>query len=165
MLAAAAAAADADGDDDFNPSNKSIQSDRLLIGIGLASTIRRSIAIMDVPVVGSVAERLIHIVNQIDAISPFDYRPTLKRHYCNLARRLKLLTPLFQEMQIKEDEDEDTFKALLSLSDALDAAKDLLRFGTQASKIYLVRSLFHIMKSSVSIAIYLIVSKSSLRLV
>lgn len=90
--------------------------------------------------VGSVADKLIRTVNQIDAISPLEYRPTVKKHCCSLARRLKLLIPLFQEMEIKEDEEEDTFKALLSLSDALDAAKDILRFGTQASKIYLVCS-------------------------
>ncbi|CAM9003615.1 unnamed protein product [Rhodiola kirilowii] len=86
-----------------------------------------------------VAQKLFNTVNEIAAISVLEFRPTVKKHYCNLARRLKLLTPLFEEIKdCAEPIPEDSFKALISLADALDAAKDILRLGTQASKIYLV---------------------------
>jgi hypothetical protein len=87
---------------------------------------------------GALAQSLIDIVNEIASIS--DYRWTVKRPYCNLARRLKLLTPMFEEIRdSKEAVPKETVRALVSMKEALDSAKDLLRFGSDGSKIYLVR--------------------------
>jgi hypothetical protein len=87
---------------------------------------------------GALAQSLIDIVNEIASIS--DYRWTVKRQYCNLARRLKLLTPMFEEIRdSKEAVPKETVRALVSMKEALDSAKDLLRFGSDGSKIYLVR--------------------------
>ncbi|XP_065865615.1 U-box domain-containing protein 13 [Euphorbia lathyris] len=86
---------------------------------------------------GVLVQSLIATVNEIASFS--DYRSMVKKQYCNLARRLKLLTPMFEE--IRENKDpilQDTIKALISLKEALDSAKDLLRFGSEGSKIYLV---------------------------
>lgn len=94
---------------------------------------------------GVLVQSLIDTVNEISTIS--DYRGTVKKQYCNLARRLKLLTPMFEE--IKESREvipEETAKALVSLKDALASAKELLRFGSEGSKIYLVLERGEIMK-------------------
>ncbi|KAL1345336.1 hypothetical protein HN51_019094 [Arachis hypogaea] len=83
------------------------------------------------------AESLIDLVNQISSIS--DYRPTVKKEYCNLARRLKLLTPLFEEIRDSKDPlPQQTSNALLQLKEAMESAMDLLRFGSEGSKIYMV---------------------------
>ncbi|KAJ8750540.1 hypothetical protein K2173_015696 [Erythroxylum novogranatense] len=86
---------------------------------------------------GSLMESLIETVNQIASVS--DYHGTIKKQCCNLARRLKLLTPMFEEIRDTRDPiPEETSKALVSLKEALDLAKDLLRLASQGSKIYLV---------------------------
>ncbi|TYG61009.1 hypothetical protein ES288_D07G113900v1 [Gossypium darwinii] len=86
---------------------------------------------------GVLVQSLIDAVNQIASIS--DYRCSVKKEYCNLARRLKLLTPMFEEIrESKEQIPEKTVKALLSLKEALISAKELLSFGSEGSKIYLV---------------------------
>ncbi|KAM5583697.1 U-box domain-containing protein 13 [Rosa sericea] len=87
---------------------------------------------------GALVQSLIEMVNEIASIS--DYRCTVKKQYCNLARRLKLLTPMFEEIRdLKEAVlPEDTVKALVSFREALESAKELLRFGSESSKIYLV---------------------------
>ncbi|CAM8967371.1 unnamed protein product [Rhodiola kirilowii] len=86
---------------------------------------------------GWLAQALIDTVNEIAAIS--DFRPTVKKQYCNLARRLMLLRPMFEE--IKESKDvvpEESMNALMALRDALNYAKEILKFGSKGSKIYLV---------------------------
>ncbi|XWS53134.1 hypothetical protein CRYUN_Cryun11dG0131800 [Craigia yunnanensis] len=86
---------------------------------------------------GVLVQSLIDAVNQIASIG--DYRCAVKKEYCNLARRLKLLTPMFEEIrESKEQIPEETVKALISLKEALVSAKELLRFGSEGSKIYLV---------------------------
>ncbi|KAL3750680.1 hypothetical protein ACJRO7_011641 [Eucalyptus globulus] len=86
---------------------------------------------------GLLAQRVIDAANEIASIS--GYRSAIKKQYCNLARRLKLLTPLFEEIKdSKESMPEGTIGALASLLEALGSAKELLRFGTEGSKIYLV---------------------------
>ncbi|KAJ4834442.1 U-box domain-containing protein 13 [Turnera subulata] len=83
-----------------------------------------------------LAQSMIDTVNDISSIS--DYRSTVKKQYCNLARRLKLLTPMFEEIrESKEAIPQESLKALASLNKALDSAKDMLRFGSEGSKIYL----------------------------
>ncbi|KAB2606873.1 U-box domain-containing protein 13-like [Pyrus ussuriensis x Pyrus communis] len=86
---------------------------------------------------GALVQSLIDTVNEIASIS--DYKCTVKKQYCNLARRLKLLTPMFEEIRdSKEVVSQETLKALLSFMEALESAKELLRFGSESSKIYLV---------------------------
>ncbi|XAR60568.1 Ubiquitin--protein ligase [Bertholletia excelsa] len=86
---------------------------------------------------GTLVLKLIDIVKDISAIS--DYRSTVKKQYCNLARRLKLLTPMFEEIRdSKEPVPEESMKALSSFAEALESARELLRFGGEGSKIYLV---------------------------
>ncbi|WCJ41218.1 U-box domain-containing protein 13 [Euphorbia peplus] len=86
---------------------------------------------------GVVVQSLIATVNEIASISEF--RSMVKKQYCNLARRLKLLTPMFEEIrESKEVIPQDSMRALVLLKEALDSAKDLLRFGNEGSKIYLV---------------------------
>ncbi|KAF8396779.1 hypothetical protein HHK36_018411 [Tetracentron sinense] len=86
---------------------------------------------------GVLAQKLIDIVNEISGIS--DYRFAIKKQYCNLARRLKLLTPMFEEFkESKEPIPEETVKALILLKEALESARELLRFGSDGSKIFLV---------------------------
>lgn len=85
----------------------------------------------------ALAESLIETVNEIASIS--DYRCAVRRQYCNLARRLKLLIPMFEEVrESKRPVGEGAAGALASLKEALDSAKDLLRFGSEGSKIYMV---------------------------
>ncbi|XP_022949488.1 LOW QUALITY PROTEIN: U-box domain-containing protein 13-like [Cucurbita moschata] len=85
---------------------------------------------------GALIQSLIDVVNEIAWIS--DFRLTVKKQYCNLSRRLKLLIPMFEEIRdTKEPVSEDTLKALVSLKEALESAKKLLRFGSQGSKIFL----------------------------
>ncbi|GMI92144.1 plant U-box 13, ARABIDOPSIS THALIANA PLANT U-BOX 13 [Hibiscus trionum] len=93
---------------------------------------------------GELVQSLIDAVNQIAPIG--DYRCAVKKEFCNLARRLKLLTPMFEEIrESKEQIPEETVKALVSLKEALISAKELLRFGSEGSKIYLVLERDHIM--------------------
>lgn len=86
---------------------------------------------------GALVQSLIDVVNEIAWIS--DFRLTVKKQYCNLSRRLKLLIPMFEEIRdSKEPVPEDTLKALVLLKEALESAKKLLRFGSEGSKIFLV---------------------------
>lgn len=86
---------------------------------------------------GVLLQSLIEVVGEIASIS--EYRCTVKKEYCNLARRLKLLTPMFEEIRdCKEVLSDETVKALLAFKKALQSAKELLRFGCEGSKIYLV---------------------------
>lgn len=86
---------------------------------------------------GEKVNVVIDLVNEIANIS--DFRPMVKKQYCNLARRLKLLIPLFEEIRdMKDSIPNDTSKALVLFKDALDSAKELLRFGCEGSKIYMV---------------------------
>lgn len=85
----------------------------------------------------SAAQILIDVVNEIAAIS--DYRITVKKLCYNLARRLKLLVPMFEEIrESNEPISEDTLKTLMNLKEAMCSAKDYLKFCSQGSKIYLV---------------------------
>ncbi|KAM3398456.1 U-box domain-containing protein 13 [Capsicum galapagoense] len=93
---------------------------------------------------GEVSNKLIEIVNEISSISEF--RNSVKKQYCNLARRLKLLTPMFEEIRDSKDKlSADCMKSLICLKNALESAKELLKFGSEGSKIYLVLEREHIM--------------------
>ncbi|XP_010535503.1 PREDICTED: U-box domain-containing protein 13 [Tarenaya hassleriana] len=85
----------------------------------------------------ATAQSLIDLVNEISLVS--DYRTTVKKQCSNLARRLKLLVPMFEEIRdSKEPIDEDAVKILVSLKEAICSAKDFLRFCSEGSKIYMV---------------------------
>lgn len=89
---------------------------------------------------GAVAQSLIDAVTEIASVS--DYRITVKKLCSNLARRLKLLVPMFEEIRESNDPiSEDTLGTLVSLKEALSSAKDHLKFCSGGSKIYLVRLL------------------------
>ncbi|KAG2329832.1 hypothetical protein Bca4012_020639 [Brassica carinata] len=86
---------------------------------------------------GAVAQSLIDVVTEIASVS--DYRTTVKKLCSNLARRLKLLVPMFEEIRESNDPiSEDTLGTLVSLKEALCSAKDQLKFCSGGSKIYLV---------------------------
>ncbi|KAL6577083.1 U-box domain-containing protein 13 [Orobanche minor] len=92
----------------------------------------------------ALTRKLIDIVSEISEIS--DFRSTVKKQYTNLARRLKLLTPMFEEIRDSKDPlPEDSVQALDSYASALESAKELLLFGSEGSKIYLVLEREHIM--------------------
>lgn len=94
---------------------------------------------------GGVVLKLIDLVSEISLIS--DYRCTVRKPFFNLARRLKLLSPLFEEIRdIKDPLPDESYRSLLSLMEALESAKELLRLGSQASKIYLALEREEIMK-------------------
>lgn len=95
---------------------------------------------------GALIQSLIDVVNEIAWIS--DFRYTVKKQYCNLSRRLKLLIPMFEEIRdSKEPVSEDTLNALILLKEALESAKKLLRFGSEGSKIFLVSLCYCIFSS------------------
>lgn len=84
-----------------------------------------------------LVNRIISSVEEISSIC--DYRIPYKKQLCNLARRIKLLVPMFEE--IKDGKDgisDEAIDILVPLKAALDSAKDLLRFGSDGSKICLV---------------------------
>ncbi|KAG2312004.1 hypothetical protein Bca4012_026529 [Brassica carinata] len=86
---------------------------------------------------GAVGQSLIDVVNEISSVS--EYRTTVKKLCSNLARRLKLLVPMFEEIrESNEPINEDMLKTLVSLKEAMSSAKDYLKFCSQGSKIYLV---------------------------
>ncbi|CAL9101211.1 unnamed protein product [Musa textilis] len=86
---------------------------------------------------GRVADRLAEAVEEIAGIS--DYRNAYKKQFCNLSRRINLLAPMFEELKESKDPiSKPAVGALEKLSRALDSAKDLLRLGSEGSKIFLV---------------------------
>lgn len=80
---------------------------------------------------------LIDTVNEISSIS--GYRSSVKKQHYNLARRLKLLVPMLEEIrEAKETLSEETMRLLVKFKEAVESAKRVLRFGSEGSKIYLV---------------------------
>lgn len=83
------------------------------------------------------AEELIRLVADISAFS--DFRSAFRKPFCNLARRLKLLAPMFEEVRDGRDKvPDEAAEQLRVLKDALVGARELLRFGSEGSKICLV---------------------------
>ncbi|RWW31050.1 hypothetical protein GW17_00004346 [Ensete ventricosum] len=93
-------------------------------------------AVLAAAAAGSVVESLVAAVEAIAAIS--DYRNAYKKQFCNLSRRIKLLAPMFEELKESMDPiPPRAVRALEKLNGALDSAKDLLRLGSEGSKIFL----------------------------
>ncbi|XP_040999816.1 U-box domain-containing protein 14-like [Juglans microcarpa x Juglans regia] len=81
---------------------------------------------------------LSRLVESVETISEFpDCRNVYKKMYGNLVRRVKLLSPLFEELRDSDEElAEDDLKVLESLAVTLDSAKDVLRSVNGGSKLY-----------------------------
>eukprot|EP00262_Sarcandra_glabra_P018880 TRINITY_DN692_c1_g1_i1.p1 TRINITY_DN692_c1_g1~~TRINITY_DN692_c1_g1_i1.p1 ORF type:complete len:649 (-),score=117.44 TRINITY_DN692_c1_g1_i1:399-2345(-) len=84
--------------------------------------------------IDAVVESLIEIVKEISAFP--ESRNPARKQFCNLARRVKLLSPLFEEF--KDVEASLLIPPLVSLKSALESARDLLHYVNDGSKIYQV---------------------------
>ncbi|GAB4836416.1 U-box domain-containing protein 14 [Ancistrocladus abbreviatus] len=85
----------------------------------------------------TVLTRLIQTIKEISTLP--ECKNTSKIMYSNLMRRVKLLSPLFEELTERDDElGVAEIQALESLSVALDSAKELLQWVNETSKLYQV---------------------------
>ncbi|KAF5750949.1 U-box domain-containing protein 13-like [Tripterygium wilfordii] len=85
----------------------------------------------------AILRSLTEIANEILEITEFNC--VIKKPCRNLSRRLRILTPLFEELgEIKDLISEVNMKALAFLKDSMEKAKDLLKFSSRGSKIYMV---------------------------
>lgn len=85
----------------------------------------------------SVLSQLLAIVKEVSGFP--ECRNTTKKMYYNLVRRIKLLSPLFEELKDSEEELEDSeIRAFESLRGSLDSAMDLLKLVNEGSKLYQV---------------------------
>lgn len=85
----------------------------------------------------ALVQSLVNVLDEISAISEF--KNAYKRQFCNLSRRIKLLGPLIEELKESKNPIPDKeVETLAQLKNALDLAKELLRLGTEGSKIFLV---------------------------
>ncbi|GMP69153.1 hypothetical protein CsSME_00028521 [Camellia sinensis var. sinensis] len=84
------------------------------------------------------------LVMAIRDVSGFpDCRNASKKMYNNLVRRVKLLSPLFEELKDSEDElGAEEIRGFESLKVALDSARELLRSINEGSKLFQVLSRF-----------------------
>ncbi|KAL8116067.1 U-box domain-containing protein 13-like [Apium graveolens] len=102
----------------------------------------------------AVVKEMIELVSKIAEIS--DYRSSVKKQYCNLARRLKLLTPMFEEIRDSEEKiNRASVDELSKLKEAMLLAFELLQFGSQGSKIYMVLEREKIMKNLQEVTVQL----------
>lgn len=84
-----------------------------------------------------VVNELFEIVREISGFP--ECKNTSKKLYSNLLRRVKLLSPLFEELKDSEVLiDEDEIRGLGCLKVGLEAAKNLLRSVNEGSKLFQV---------------------------
>ncbi|KAI3983254.1 hypothetical protein MKX01_013321 [Papaver californicum] len=82
-----------------------------------------------------VVNELFEIVREISGFP--ECKNTSKKLYSNLLRRVKLLSPMFEELKDSEILiDEDEIRGLSSLKLGLEAAKNLLRSVNEGSKLF-----------------------------
>jgi hypothetical protein len=90
--------------------------------------------------VGDVLERLVEMAEEIAAFS--DFRNAYRRSFCNLSRRIRLLSPMLEEAkEAPRPLPVASEAALRRLTEALRGARELLRLGSSGSKIFLVEFL------------------------
>lgn len=82
----------------------------------------------------SVLDSLAKILGDISALQ--ECRGPLRRPYGNLARRVKLLSPLFEELRDGEELADGTVEALRYLEQCLVSTFELLRSVNEGSKLY-----------------------------
>ncbi|GKV34183.1 hypothetical protein SLEP1_g42584 [Rubroshorea leprosula] len=84
---------------------------------------------------GNLVSRLSELVKEISALP--ECKNIFKRMYGNLARRIKLLSPLFEELgDIDKEPCPDEIRGFELLMVALDSAKELLKSCNEGSKLY-----------------------------
>ncbi|XP_027352236.1 U-box domain-containing protein 13-like [Abrus precatorius] len=81
-------------------------------------------------------QKLSRIATQISEIPSF--KTVIKRRCWDLTRRIRFLTPLFQELQNDVVLSHDVYDALDSLHEALLKAKELLHFASQGSQLFMI---------------------------
>jgi hypothetical protein len=87
----------------------------------------------------ALVQSLVDVVGEISAISEF--KNAYKRQFCNLSRRIKLLGPLIEDLkESKNPMPDKELETLTQLKNAIDSAKELLRLGSEGSKIFLVNA-------------------------
>ncbi|XP_021726871.1 U-box domain-containing protein 14-like [Chenopodium quinoa] len=89
--------------------------------------------------INTIITQLIQIIKEISSFP--ECKNTSKRLYSNLVRRVKLLSPLFEELVDREDDEiellpVDQVKSFESLLIVLKSAKDLLKWVQESSKLY-----------------------------
>lgn len=85
-----------------------------------------------------VVESCMELVNEIAGVG--ECRNYLKKEGANLVRRLKLLAPMFEELREMKDPlpHDNTLQVLQSLRSALKHAVQILKFGHEGSKLFMV---------------------------
>lgn len=84
-----------------------------------------------------VVARLAESIKEISGLP--ECHNVCKRMYGNLVRRVKLLSPLFEELKDSDESlSDEQVAAFESLRVALDSAKTLLKSVNQGSKLYQV---------------------------
>ncbi|XXG84797.1 hypothetical protein AAC387_Pa11g0023 [Persea americana] len=82
-----------------------------------------------------VLESIVEVVKEVSALP--ECPVPWKKQYCNLVRRVKLLSPFFEELiDCETPLGELEIQALVSLKAALESARDLLRSVNEGSKLY-----------------------------
>lgn len=85
----------------------------------------------------SIVTQLFQIVKEISFFP--ECKNTSKKMYSNLTRRVKLLSPLFEELIDREEQlSVDLVHAFETLLAALVSAKELLKWVEETSKLYQV---------------------------
>jgi len=86
---------------------------------------------------GVVMGRLVECIKEISGLP--ECQNLCKRVYGNLVRRVKLLSPLFEELKDGDESlSDEQLQSFESLFVALDSAKTLLKDVNQGSKLYQV---------------------------
>lgn len=84
-----------------------------------------------------VLESIVEVVKEVSALP--ECALPWKKQYCNLVRRVKLLSPFFEELiDCETPLGELEIQALVSFKAALESARDLLRSVNEGSKLYQV---------------------------
>ncbi|KAL5569388.1 hypothetical protein UlMin_025963 [Ulmus minor] len=107
------------------------------------------------------SSKLSQLVELVKAISESpECRNVFKKMYGNLVRRVKLLSPLFEELRDSDEAlDEEEMKGFESLRVALDSTKELLMSVNRESKLYQVfhrdniANKFHEMTEKIEVAL------------